>query len=83
MTDWKHSKIKAKVDQGIFLFNPDKDPTFFREDDIDYMVNMLRYNVKDFSTLPLLMPLFQKATLTLKILLSDENLCLASIYDKL
>ncbi len=83
MIDWKFSKIKGKVEQGVFLFNPDKDPSFFREDDIDYMINMLRYNVKDFSTLPLLQPLYMKATLTLKLLLSDENLCLTSIYDKL
>jgi hypothetical protein len=83
MTDWKFSKIKEKVEQGNYLFNPDKDPTYFREDDIDYMINMLRFNVKDFATLPLLQPLYMKATLTLKLLLSNENLCLTSIYDKL
>ena len=83
MTDWKFSKLKTKVEQGTFLFNPDKDPNYYREDDIDYMINMLRFNVKDFSTLPLLQPILMKATLTLKLLLSDENLCLNSIYDKL
>ena len=49
----KCSKLKIKVEQGTFLFNPDKDPNYYREDDIDYMINMLRFNVKDFSTLPL------------------------------
>jgi hypothetical protein len=83
MTDWKYSKLKIKVEQGTFLFNPDKDPNYYREDDIDYMINMLRFNVKDFSTLPLLQPILMKATLTLKHLLSDENLCLGNIYDKL
>ena len=83
MTDWKFSKLKIKVEQGTFLFNPDKDPNYYREDDIDYMINMLRFNVKDFSTLPLLQPILMKATLTLKHLLSDENLCLGTIYDKL
>ena len=57
MTDWKFSKLKTKVEQGTFLFNPDKDPNYYREDDIDYMINMLRFNVKDFSTLPLLQPI--------------------------
>ncbi len=57
MTDWKFSKLKVKVEQGTFLFYPDKDPSYYREDDIDYMINMLRFNVKDFASLPLLQPI--------------------------
>ena len=84
MTDWKYSKLRDKViSQGNCLFNPEKDPNYFREDDIDYMINMLRCNVKNFSQLPLLQPIYMKAMLTLKLLFSDENLCLPEVYDKL
>ena len=56
--DWKTSKLKEKVDQGQFLFNPDNDTNIYREEEIEYMINMLKYNAKDFAETHLMIPIF-------------------------
>lgn len=63
-------------------FNFLKDPNFYKEEDVDYMINMLKYNHKSLNN-TLLMPIFQKSMATLARLMSDEELCLQQVYDKI
>ena len=48
MTDWKRTKLRARVSEGKTVFNPvegNKNHQFYyREEEIDYMINMLKLN---------------------------------------
>lgn len=69
--DWAKSSLKKQVDNGSLAFNEDRDPTFFREDEVDYMIHLLRYSTKDFTTLELIKPPFNKALSTLDKLMTE------------
>ena len=49
MTDWKKAKIREKVINGKLQENSNRDQNYYKEEDIDYMLNMLKFNKKDFS----------------------------------
>ena len=79
--DWKDSIIKRKLDQGNLEFNYDKNPKFFKEDEIEYMINVLKYSSKTFSSIDLLTPLFNKALNTLERLM--DELMIGHIFDRI
>jgi len=44
--DWAFSPLKKCVDEDRTDFNIFQDPKYFREDEVDYMIQMLRKNQK-------------------------------------
>ncbi len=80
MTDWTQSKLRQRVTlaqegKANLEFNYLKEPYYYKEEDIDYMINMLKNN-KKILIKTMLMPIFQKSLATLARLMSDEELCL-------
>ena len=44
MTDWKTSKLRDRLRRGVPQFNYSNSPILLREDEIDYLINMIRHN---------------------------------------
>jgi DNA-directed RNA polymerase subunit F len=53
----------------------------FKEEEVEYMINLIRYSTKDFSNLDLLKPLFNKALNTLEKVM--EEMMLGNMFDKI
>ena len=53
----------------------------FREDELEYMINLLRYSSKEFSSIDLLKPFFNKSLLTLEKVM--EELMLGHAFDRI
>jgi hypothetical protein len=88
MTDWKRTKLRARLNEGKGKadFTSGKDNHYYREEDIDYMINLLKFNHlgrKESHSQTVLQPIFQKTLATLSRLMSDDELCLLPIFDKL
>lgn len=83
--DWKESKLRELllIPGGDVSFNPERDSSIFREDEIEYTINMLRFNAKDFRNTNMIQPLFGKALLTLQRLMSDKELGIPHLYDRM
>ena len=81
LIDWKTSVIKKKVDSGNYAFNLENDTKIFKEDEIEYMINLLRYSSKDFNSIDLLKPLFNKSLMTLERIM--EELMLGHVFDRI
>ena len=81
LIDWKTSIIKSKVDSGQTQFNQENDSRVFKEDEIEYMINLLRYSTKEFNSIDLLKPLFNKSLLTLEKIM--EELMLGHVFDRI
>ena len=62
------------------MFNKERDPGFFREDEVDYMIHLLRYSAKDFTSLDLIKPPFNKGFATLDKLMNE--LQVPHLFDK-
>jgi hypothetical protein len=65
MEDIKENKIK---------FNCDGDPRYYKEDEIDYVINMFETNYKDIRKAKLIEPFHGKASDTLVAIMTDLNL---------
>ena len=88
MTDWKRTKLRVRLNEGKGKadFTSGKDNHYYREEDIDYMINLLKFNHlgrKESHSQTVLQPIFQKTLATLSRLMSDDELCLLPIFDKL
>ena len=44
--DWKGSSLRKKVEFGDFVFNSEVDKKILTESEVEYYINMLRYNAK-------------------------------------
>lgn len=69
--DWKTSLIKKKIDEGRLLFNEENDSKYYREDEMEYTINLLRYSTKDFANLEVLKPIFNKSLNTLEKVMEE------------
>ncbi len=49
--DWKNSLLKKRMEEGFEHFNEDEADSqkWFNPDEIEYTINILRYNSKDFT----------------------------------
>ena len=54
-------------------FNQNNNPKYFKLDEIEYMINMLKDSKKDFASLDLLKPLFNKSFDTLEKIMDELN----------
>jgi len=72
--DWAQSFFFQKVLKGQTKFNPEEDPSFFREEEIDYILTMIKEQYRDFRENDLTRPFFIKGIQTLKRLLADLGL---------
>lgn len=79
--DWKHSLLKKKINNGKLKFNEDEDPKYYKEDELEYTINLLRYSAKDFSSIDILKPAFTKALNTLERIM--EEVMLGHIFDRI
>jgi hypothetical protein len=46
--DWATTDIRQKVLNGKYTFNSHGDPKLFKENELDYMLSMLKYRSKEF-----------------------------------
>jgi hypothetical protein len=60
-------------------FNESNDKNIYKDEEVEYMINMLRFNSKDFTKSNMLQPIYNKTMATLKHLLSDEEICLTQL----
>ena len=67
--------------KGYIGFNDDSKHSvkFYRQDEIDYCMNLLRYNAKDFLELDFIKPVFRKALKTLEKIM--DELMLGKVFD--
>jgi hypothetical protein len=54
---------------------------YLKEEEIEYFINLMRYSPKDFSSIEVLKPLFNKCLLTLEKMM--EELMLGPMFDKI
>jgi hypothetical protein len=50
-------------------------------DEIEYMINMLRYSAKNFTNIEMLKPLFNKSLTTLELIM--EEMSLGYLFDRI
>ncbi len=81
--DWKYSIVKKFMDEGKLVFNEEAadQGKCFSEDEMEYMINLLRYSTKDFNNIDILRPLFNKALNTLEKIM--DELMLGHLFDKI
>ena len=65
--DWANTEFFKKVLNGKTKFNYDGDPSFFWEEEVDYILNMIKERYKDFRENDLTRPFFIKGIQTLKL----------------
>lgn len=79
--DWAQSGLREViVNEQSLKFNPQNDPRFYREDEMDYIINMIQYRQHDFEKTEMIKPLYNKAIYTLELLM--EQLLIPQIFDK-
>jgi hypothetical protein len=83
MTDWKTSKLRDRLRRGVPEFNYNNNPLLLREDEIDYLISMIRNNRQEIYGSMMYKPIFEKATATLERLMSDEELCVPHLFSKI
>lgn len=71
--DWNSSNFFKNVSEGIETWNHGNEPNVLSEEQLEYTINLLRYCAKDFP-LEKLMPVFTKATATLKYLMEEMQI---------
>jgi hypothetical protein len=79
--DWADSQIFQMVLNGNTELNKDSSNRFFKPDEIDYIVHMMKKRYKDFKTTDMLMPFFRKGKNTLQLLM--DSLEIGQIYEKI
>ena len=62
-------------------FNEEKDSKFYDAEDIDYMINVFRYNSKNFTSFNMLKPIFNKYLATLEKIMDEMSL--GFLYDRI
>jgi hypothetical protein len=80
--DWKTTKLKTTViDQDHNEFNYQGDEKYFKADEVEYMINLVRYSSKSFSNIESLKPLFNKSLATLEKIM--EEIMLGFFFDRI
>ena len=79
--DWKTSKLRNLTQKNIIMFNEENDSRYFRDDEIEYMLNMLKYSAKNFTTIDILRPMFNKSLGTLEKIM--EELSISYLFDRI
>lgn len=62
-------------------FNQSGDPRYFKEEEIDYVINMIRFRQKEFQKTDMVKPLYNKALYTLECLM--EQLMVPHVFDRI
>jgi len=84
IVDWANSQIFQMVLDGNIELNLENSNRFFKSDEIDYIVQMMKKRYKDFKTTDMLMPFFRKGKNTLKMLMDSLEIGRdSSIYEKI
>ena len=83
LLDWSSVPLKNSVDNNKLEFNHDQHfrKDCFKEDEVEYMLNLVRFSPSDFQNIDMLKPLFNKTLNTLELLM--EEVSLGSHFDKL
>jgi len=79
--DWKQTKLKALVSINKLTFNEEKDSRYCDAEDIEYMINVFRYNSKNFNSFNMLKPIFNKSLATLEKIMDEMSL--GFLYDRI
>jgi hypothetical protein len=69
--------------RGAPEFNGSRSTELYREDEIDYMIGMVRTNSKEFKELNFLQPLYNKALRTLELIMGEQELSIPDFFTKL
>lgn len=83
LTDWKKTKLRDRLLRGVPEFNHNEDPSLLREDEIDYLIDMIRRNKREMDGTNMIQPVFTKAVATLERLMSEEELCMPHLFPQL
>lgn len=78
--DWAESHLFQMVLDGDIELNPQNSNKFFKPEEIDYIVHMMKKRYRDFKTTDMLTPFFKKGKSTLKLLM--ESLEIGDLYGK-
>eukprot|EP00347_Sterkiella_histriomuscorum_P005683 403355663 len=81
LIDWKLSKIQTYVNMKKLDFNQDIDEKFFKQDEVEYMINLFKYSSKSFSNIEQLKPVFNKSLVTLERIM--DELSIGYLYDRI
>lgn len=79
--DWADSQIFQMVLDGDIELNKEGSNRFFKPDEIDYIVHMMKKRYKDFKTTDMLMPFFRKGKNTLQLLMN--SLEIGRVYERI
>lgn len=66
---------------GKLEFNEENDSKYYKAEDIEYMINVFRYQSKNFSNIEMLKPLFNKSLATLEKLM--DEMMLGFLFDRI
>ena len=69
------------IDKGVFEFNHLNDDKYLKADEIEYMINLLRYSTKNFKNIEMLKPIFNKSLSTLEKIM--DELMLGYLFDRM
>lgn len=72
--DWAYSSIMEDILNNKLYFNHDSNPSFYKEGEIAYTVDMLKRNHHDFRKPHLIQPYYNKALETLREVMSVLNM---------
>lgn len=78
--DWADSQIFQMVLDGDIELNKEKNNMYFRFEEVDYIVHMMKKRYRDFKTASALMPFFRKGKNTLEMLMN--SLEIGHVYAK-
>lgn len=69
------------MNQNRLEFNEENDERFFKYDEIEYMINVFRFNSKNFTNIDMLKPVFNKSLSTLEKIM--DELMLGYLFDRI
>ncbi len=79
--DWARAPLKRLVDTGKPRFNEGGNPRCFRDEEVEYMLSLVRFSPGDFQSIEMLRPIFTKALNTLEQCF--EELSLGHLFDRI
>eukprot|EP00347_Sterkiella_histriomuscorum_P024107 403332283 len=72
--DWSQSEIVQEVQNQHITFNCENDSRFYKEADIDYIIDSFKARYKDFKAANLIEKLYSKSIVTLNKVMSQINM---------
>ena len=79
--DWADSLVYKDFLRGNLYFNGERNPSYYNEKDVDYILEMLKHKYREFKKSALTKPFFVKARNTLEKIMKD--LTIAPQYENL